>query len=299
METFFNDFYETLIDYYHQLVNVLPKIMVAAVLFAILYMLANRSRTFVKTRLDRRMDDPLLAAFLSRVVKIALVLLAFLVALQVLGLAGVAAGIVTGASVSAIVIGFAFKDIGENFLAGVMLAFNRPFHVGDIVELNNQKGKVVALHLRDTRIKTFDGKDIFIPNAAIVKNPVVNYTMDGFLRYEFTVGLEYGSDVSEAVAVILRTVNRMPGVLQETKKPSVMVTNLGTSALELTVYYWLDTFDKAISPGDIKTHTVDQVLTELDLAGFYMPGEVIEMKNYKGEDLKTKYRADEDSTKVA
>ncbi|MEM1124017.1 MAG: mechanosensitive ion channel family protein, partial [Bacteroidota bacterium] len=266
-------------------VNLLPKIIIAAVVFSFLYFLANRSRNFVNTRLSSRMDDPLLAAFLSRIVKITLVILAFLIALQILGLAGMAAGIVTGASVSAIVIGFAFKDIGENFLAGIMLAFNRPFKVGDTVELDGNKGVVVALNLRNSRIKTFDGKDIFIPNASVVKNPVVNYTMDGFLRHDFTVGIDYGSDVDKALEVVLNTLRQIPGILQETKQPNAFVSGLGSSSLEITVQYWLDTFDKSVSGLAVKTKAIDGVLTNLDKAGFYLPGDIIEMKNYKGEDI--------------
>lgn len=299
MTTLMNDLWLNLQTYYTSLVAILPKVLMASVVFAFFFFLANRTRNFVNTRLSKRMDDPLLAAFLSRVAKITMLLIASMMVLQILGLAGVAAGIVTGASVSAIVIGFAFKDIGENFLAGIMLAFNRPFQVGDIVELDGEKGTVVALNLRNSRIKTFDGKDIFIPNASVIKNPVVNYTMDGFLRYDFTVGLDYGSDVSDASKVILNTIQNVPGVLMEGKKPSVFVSNLGTSSLEITVHYWLDTFDSTVSSLKVKTDAIDKVLTNLAKAGFYLPGDVIEMKNFRGEDLKTKTKQDQAETKVA
>ena len=136
MDTLLNDLLANMESYYDTLVIILPKILLASLVFSIFYFLANRSRNFVNARLTRNMDDPLLAIFLSRVVKIAMVLIAFLFALQILGLAGVATGIVTGASISAIVIGFAFKDIGENFLAGIMLAFNRPFQVLSLIHIS-------------------------------------------------------------------------------------------------------------------------------------------------------------------
>ena len=287
MDTLLNDLLANMESYYDTLVIILPKIFLASLVFSIFYFLANRSRNFVNARLTRNMDDPLLAIFLSRVVKIAMVLIAFLFALQILGLAGVATGIVTGASISAIVIGFAFKDIGENFLAGIMLAFNRPFQVGDTVELDGYLGTVIALNLRNARIKTFDGKDIFIPNADVIKNPVVNYTMDGYLRHNFTVGLAYGSDLSAAIKTILATMSQIPGILQEDKQTSVSISKLSLNALELTVYYWLDTFDKSVSGGVVKTQAVQETLTALSNAGFYMPGNVLELKNYEHEHLKT------------
>ena len=287
MNTLINDLLANIESYYDNLIIVLPKVLLASLIFSFFYFLANRSRNFVNARLTRNMDDPLLATFLSRVVKIAIVLIAFLFALQILGLASVATGIVTGASVSAIVIGFAFKDIGENFLAGIMLAFNRPFQVGDLVELDGYKGIVVALNLRNSRIKTFDGKDIFIPNADVVKNPVINYTMDGYLRHEFTVSFEYGADLSEAIKVILTTMSEIPGILKEKKQTSVWVSKLSPNALELTVYYWLDTFDKSIDAGAIRIQSVQQTLAALNTAGFYRPGNVLELKNYGAESLKT------------
>lgn len=287
MNNLLNDLLANIESYYDNLVIVLPKVLLASLIFSFFYFLANRSRNFVNARLTRSMDDPLLATFLSRVVKITIVLIAFLFALQILGLAGVATGIVTGASVSAIVIGFAFKDIGENFLAGIMLAFNRPFQVGDLVELDGYKGIVIALNLRNSRIKTFDGKDIFIPNADVVKNPVINYTMDGYLRHEFTVSLEYGADLSEAIKVILTTMSEIPGILKEKKQTSVWASKLSPNALELTVYYWLDTFDKSIDAGAIRIQSVQQTLAALNTAGFYRPGNVLELKNYGTGSLKT------------
>jgi len=164
-----------------------------------------------------------------------------------------------------------------------MLAFHRPFRVGDTVDLDGYTGKVVALNLRNSRIKTFDGKDIFIPNANIIKNPVVNYTMDGFLRYDFTIGLDYGSDVNKAIQVIMKTMQQVSGVLQEEKKISISVSNLGTSTLDLRVYYWLNTFDTTVSSGKVKTQAVQQTLTALTTAGFYLPGNIVEVKNYHGE----------------
>ncbi len=285
IEDLLGDIWQHTQTYYDSIIMLLPKLLIASLIFAFFYMLANRSRNLVNSRLSKRMDDPLLIIFLGQVTKIILLIVAFLLILQVLGLAGIATGIVTGASVSAIVIGFAFKDIGENFLAGIMLAFNRPFQVGDTVELNGHKGKVVALNLRNARIKTFDGKDIFIPNANILKNPVVNYTMDGFIRHDFVIGLEYGSNVSDAIKIILDTLRKVNGILHTKKPSSVNINDIGANALELTVYYWIDTFDKNINSSQIKTEAVDRILTSLDKAGFYLPGQVIEMKNYKGENL--------------
>ncbi|MFK8103717.1 MAG: mechanosensitive ion channel family protein [Saprospiraceae bacterium] len=291
MQKLIQDLADNLLGYYNEFVVLLPKLILAILAFSILFFIANRTRNVVNKNLSTRMDDPLLARFIARVVKISIVVFALMIVMRIIGLADVAAGIVTGASVSAIVIGFAFKDIGENFLAGIMLAFNRPFRVGDTVELDGNHGKVVSLDMRSTHIKSFDGKDIYIPNASVVKNPVVNYTIDGFVRQEFNIGLDYGSDIDGAIEIMNRTIRQVPGVLTEDKEPSISIGALNASTINITARYWLDTFDSKYSSLKIRTQAINQSLIELDKAGYYLPGDVVELKNYQDVDLKTKANA--------
>ncbi len=291
MHKLIQDLIDNLQSYYNEFVVLLPKLILAILAFSILFFIANRTRNVVNKNLSARMDDPLLAKFIARVVKVSIVVFAIMIVMRIIGLADIAAGIITGASVSAIVIGFAFKDIGENFLAGIMLAFDRPFRIGDTVELDGNHGKVVSLEMRITHIKSFDGKDIYIPNASIIKNPVINYTIDGFVRQEFNIGLDYGSDIDEAIEIMNRTVRQVPGILVEEKEPSLSIGALNASTVDITVRYWLDTFDSKYSSLNIRTQAINQCLIELDKAGYYLPGDVVELKNYQDVDLKTKANA--------
>lgn len=281
-----DEFYTTLDTYRVSLLAFLPRLGIGLLILLLGWLLANLVRRLVLPRIVRRMDDPLLARFLGRVVKTAIVVIAIFLAFYTMGLTWIAGSLLTGASVSALVVGFAFKDIGENFLAGLMLAFDRPFRIGDLVEISGQQGKIIGLTLRTTHIKSFDGRDIYVPNAAVVKNPVINYTIDGFLRYDFPVGLDYGADVSEAIEVILATLRDIPGILWEERAPSVSVSDLNPSSVKLTVYFWLNTFDNSVNAGKVRTSAVDRCLTALGRAGFYLPGDVIELKNYNDQELK-------------
>ena len=235
------------------------------------YFLANVLQKFLRKRLLVRMDDPLLANFLSVVFRLIIILVGFL----------------AGAGITAFVIGFALKDIGENFLAGILLAFKRPFKVGDTVDINGIRGVVLNLNLRDTQIKTPDGKDVFIPNATIIKNPLVNFTIDGFLRYDFIVGLDYGSDYQVARALILEAIQKVPGVLMDTKTPKVWVSELAESTLNLQVAFWVDTFDRKIADLEVKSQAIIQVLTTLEKAGYNLPARVLEIKNYRDQPIKS------------
>ncbi|HCX76102.1 MAG TPA: mechanosensitive ion channel protein MscS, partial [Algoriphagus sp.] len=136
-------------------------------------------------------------------------------------------------------------------------------------------------------IKTPDGKDVFIPNATIIKNPLVNFTIDGFLRYDFIVGLDYGSDYQVARALILEAIQKVPGVLMDTKTPKVWVSELAESTLNLQVAFWVDTFDRKIADLEVKSQAIIQVLTTLEKAGYNLPARVLEIKNYRDQPIKS------------
>lgn len=250
------------------------------------YFLANFLQKALKRRLLSKMDDPLLANFLSVIFRLIIILAGFMVVFRFVGLTGVVSGLLAGAGISAFVIGFALKDIGENFLAGILLAFKRPFRVGDIVNIDGVSGTVLTLNLRDTQIKTGDGKDVFIPNAQIIKNPLINYTIDGFLRYDFIIGLDYGSDYKGAMKVILEAISKVKGILNNQKKPNVWISDLAESTLNLQVTFWVDTFDREIGDMEVKTNAIVQVLEELEKAGYNLPARVLEIKNYRDEGFK-------------
>lgn len=257
-----------------------------AILFGF-YFLANFLERLLKKRLVRKMDDPLLANFLSVFFRLIILLIGLMVIFRVVGLTGVVSGLLAGAGISAFVIGFALKDIGENFLAGILLAFKRPFRLGDVVDIDNLRGTVISLNLRDTQIKTADGKDVFIPNAHIIKNALVNFTIDGFLRYDFIIGLDYGSDYQRAIDVIQEVLPTIDGVLKNRKKANVWVTDLGESTLNLQVTFWVDTLDDALGDLDIRTQVIIHTLQALDREGFNLPSRIVELKNHDGQALKT------------
>ncbi len=101
--------------------------------------------------------------------KSVLIIVGVIIAFHAMGFKGIAGGMPAGAGIGAIVIGFAFMEIGENFLAGIKLVFDRPFNIGDTVMINNNMGYVVSLKFRTTHLKSLDGKDVYVPNGCEVK----------------------------------------------------------------------------------------------------------------------------------
>ena len=223
------------------------------------------------------MDDPLLVQFLSNIIRLVIVTIALLIGLKMVGLGGIATSILASAGVGAFVIGFALKDIGENFLAGIMMAFKRPFRLGDTVELSGIKGKVIALSLRDTQIKTFDGKDVFIPNGAVVKNPVVNYTVDGFIRSDLLIRVENKEDVSVVVQLIETCLNGISELEKGDRSPSVVVDEITDGSINIRIFYWINTFKPKMPGGKLKNKIFHEIISSLLKNGISLSKKSIEL----------------------
>lgn len=282
-----NDLKVQLLSYYDSIIAFLPKLAIAIVLLAIFFIVVRFARKKIIKFARSKADDQLLINFLDSIFSLINYLIGFLIFLYIIGQTGIASSILGAAGISAFVIGFAFKDIGENLLAGVMMAFNRPFRIGDTIKTADVEGSIVEMSLRDTHIKTFDGKDVYVPNGQILKNPLYNYTIDGFLRKQFVIGVDYGSDIKQIRQIILETVKTIPGVLTESKAPSTILSNFSSSTIDITVQFWIDTFDTVHSSVEVQSQAMTAVLAALDNAGINMPGDVVELKNYRAEGLKT------------
>ncbi len=265
MEQFIQDLIKNLESYYNKIVDVTPKFILAIVVIVIVWLIASRVRIFADNRLKRRMHDPLLATFIANLIKAVLLILGVFLMFRIIGLSTMATSLLAGAGISAFVIGFALKDIGENFLAGILLAFKRPFSVGDIIESNGVRGKVIALNLRDTQIKS-DGKDIYIPNALLVKSTLINYNRGGFLLQEFTIGLEFGSDYRKAISLI-KDILKADTTVTDGRENVVVISGITGTAPQLNARYWVQTDDK-MSNGKIRSEILIKVFDSLKDNGF-------------------------------
>jgi small-conductance mechanosensitive channel len=275
-----NDLIAQLEGYYDVFIVFFPKIIIGILFSFLVYWVLKIFKKRILKYLDTNTEDKLLINFLDGVMDIGLILFTIFVFLYSIGQSGLASGILGAATFTSIVIGFAFKDIIENFLAGVIMAFNRPFRIGDYVMMGSVEGSIVEMSLRDTHLKTADGKDVYVPNGQIIKNPLYNYTIDGFLRGNFTVGVSYDADIESVRKIILEIVKSIPGVLNEEKLPRTHVKSLGTNAVDIEIHYWINTLDKRYSGLEIKSLAQIQVIEALNKAEVDMPANIVELKNY-------------------
>lgn len=275
---------EAFTDFYFEFIEQLPQIGLGLLIISLGVLLGIWVGRFVRSRISARTNDPLMSAFLGKTIRILFVVIAIMLGLRAAGLGGIATGILTAAGASALVLGFAFKDIGENFIAGIILAFNRPFNVNDTVEIGDNFGKVKTLEFRYTKLKTFDGKDVYIPNSDVLTKPVINFTEDGFFRWDFIVGIAYEDDIEGAKKIILEALRSEPNVIEdESHENFVIEHNLGVSTVDLKVFFWVDTKDYRKMALVTKGEVIKRVKESLEQKGYYFPADIQELKLYGKE----------------
>lgn len=275
----------TFLDFWGMMIGMLPKLLAAIVIFLVFFLIGHFLYKIFSKKFAEKWQETIVTKFLANVAKWGFYLIGLIAAVDILGFSGIMSSLIAGAGVTAIILGFAFKDIGENFLAGLLLAVNRPFRIGNIIEVGGFKGTVKGMDMRTTHIRNIEGKDIFIPNAMIVKNAVVNYTKDGLLRQQFMIGLDVPSNVPKAKALILGYLSNEPDILKK-PEPNVLVADIGEFTIDIQVLFWVDVLKgKNQSPSylgfTIRSKIIQEVKDLLLANGFNLPSKILEHKLYK------------------
>ena len=179
------------------------------------------------------------AHFLQNVVTWSIASIGILLSLGLMGFKGIATSLLATGGVVAIVLGFAFREIGENFLAGFFLTFSRPFELDDLIKTGDLTGTVRSIELRYVHIRTFDACDVFVPSAQIFREPLYNYTRDGLRRPCFTVGVAYHDEPGQVVALLKQAVIGSDGVVTE-PAPYITIKEFAAQYVEYEVFFFLD-----------------------------------------------------------
>lgn len=275
---------ESLLKTYNNFIEQLPGIAIGILIIILGTLIASWIGRFATKRISARTHDPLMSRFLGKAIKYTFISIAIMLALRAAGLGGIATGILTAAGASAVVLGFAFKDIGENFIAGIILAFSRPYDVNDTVDIDGNFGKVKSLEFRYTKLKTFDGKDVYIPNSDVLTKPVTNFTEDGFFRWDFIIGIAYEDNITGAKQIILDALKKEENVIEDEEHENFVIEDqLATSTVNLKVFFWVDTKDFRRMALITKGLVVKSVKEALEEGGYYLPADIQEIKLYGGE----------------
>lgn len=187
----------------------------------------------------RRIRASLLRNVIARGGGVLVFLFGAYIVLRVSGLTQLALTVVGGTGLIGLAVGIAFRDITENFLASIFLSLQRPFEMGDLVEVAGVTGYVQQLNVRTTILMTLEGNLVQIPNAAVYKSNLRNFTTNSNRREDFDIGIGYDDSINDAQEIARKVLADHPAVLTD-PEPSVLVDSLGKSTINLRVYFWIN-----------------------------------------------------------
>ncbi|WP_282269858.1 mechanosensitive ion channel domain-containing protein [Stenotrophomonas sp. PS02298] len=196
----------------------------------------------------------------------AVLMLGVVIALSAAGFKGSQLALLFGAL--GVGIGFGLQNVVNNFVSGLILMFERPIQPGDVVEVGPINGRVRDIGMRSTRIKTFDGADVVVPNGPLLSEPLVNWTLlDRNRRMEVNVGVAYGSDPQQVLGLLSRCAGQTPGVATEPAVVALFV-GFGASSLDFSVRAWTRDYDHWLN---IRSELITRIHAALQESGIDIP----------------------------
>ncbi|MEO8573762.1 MAG: mechanosensitive ion channel [Pyrinomonadaceae bacterium] len=246
----------------------LPYILVAVIIFGIFLIIARMVSGIVNTAGQRTRLDPTLAELLGRLASFIITILGIFVAAVIIFPAFKPGDLVAGLGITSVAIGFAFKDVLQNFFAGILILWRKPFVVGNQLKFGEYEGTVEEINVRSTRLKTFDGERAVIPNGDIYANAVLVKTAYAERRVKFVVGIGYLDDLEKGRKTIKRVLDATEGILPD-PGPWIYVSELAPSSVNFTVYFWVESSQANVLKVSDKVAT--GIKYALDEAGIDMP----------------------------
>lgn len=257
-----------------RILTTLPLLVLALIILPLTWWLSGLAARGLRRWLLGGIASPFLKDIVARALSLPIFLLGLYVVLQVAGLTQLAFSVVGGAGVLGIVVGFAFRDIAENFLASLLLSIRRPFRTGDFISVAGYDGSVRSMNTRSTVLLSSEGNHIQIPNSTIFKSTIVNFTASPTRRDTIVVGIGYEGSVAQAQELILGVLERHEAVMQE-PAPMVLVDVLASSTVNIKAYFWVNARD--FSMLKVKSVLLRLIKKELTEAGISMPDDAREV----------------------
>lgn len=227
------------VDLWRRFIAALPLVALSLIILAFTWLAARLFTRSVASVLERRIESVMLRNIVARLLSLPMVLIGLYLVLTVTGLGQLAVTILGGTGILGLVIGIAFRDITENFLASILISVQRPFRLGDHIKVLEFEGFVQAVTTRGTVIMTLAGNHIQIPNATIYKQPIINYSANPNIAMDFTVGIGYDCSIAHAQDVAKRVLMDHPAVL-DTPESLVLTESLGSSTVILKIIFWVN-----------------------------------------------------------
>ena len=248
-------------------VRLAPNMVVAIIVFLVFIGLAVLAKRLVVGQGNRRSRENL-GEVLGGFVKWAVLVLGFLLSATIVVPTLNPGDLIAGLGVSSIAIGFAFKDILQNWLAGLLILLRQPFNINDQIEINGYEGTVERIETRATIIRTYDGQNVVMPNSDIYTNAVLVKTAHAKRRSQYDVGIGYGDDIDTACEVI-RTALADIADVERSPAPEAFAWDLAASWVTIRIRWWTDS--RRADVVRVQAQVIRAVKQALDAAHIDMP----------------------------
>ena len=265
--------YQTIADTANELlmsfVERIPYFVAAIVVMIVFWLLSILFKKVVRKILGNRSRHQNLVKVFQRVGGALIFFIGFMIAMVVAIPGFTPAKLIGALGIGSVAIGFAFKDIFQNLLSGILLLLSEPFRIGDQIVSGDYEGTVEDIKIRATTIKTYDGRQVVIPNSDLYTSALTVNTAYKQRRLQVAIGIGYEEDIEVAKAEIIKALNHSDTVSAKSQ-PSVIATGFGDSTIDLMVRWFIEDGTQAN-----KVTSIHQVIVEikkaLDAAGVNIP----------------------------
>ncbi len=250
-----------------QLINALPLLLAALIIVLSSWWFGRwlGARRFIERRIGHQ---PFILHLLRQAIRLVTLAIGLLIALDLLGATALLGALLGTAGVAGIAFGFAFRDVAENYIAGILLSLRQPFSPKDFVVVDGHQGTVARLNSRATILLTPDGNHLRLPNALVFKAVIVNYSRNPTRRFEFELGVATDTDLDRACDVAEKTLGTLAGVL-DAPAPLAYISQAGDSTIVLAVQGWVD--QRKHDFVKLRSEALRQVMAAFEQAGIVMP----------------------------
>ncbi len=242
--------------------------LVVALAVVVAFWLLGQVVTHWKAPYRRMGVNRLLQNLIRQFLRKGIFLLGLLLALDILDITTLVGAVLGTAGVAGLVLGFAFKDIVENYLAGLLLSIRRPFDLFDLVRIESHEGRVTRLTASELMLMTLDGNHVRIPNATVFKSFVYNYSINPRRRFDFSVGVGVREDLVDVQTHGCAALQQMAGVMDD-PAPFMIVEDLGDFSVLVRFFGWVD--QRSADFAKVRGEAIRRAKLTLENAGVEMP----------------------------
>ncbi|GAB3824982.1 mechanosensitive ion channel family protein [Pontibacter rugosus] len=252
-----------------QAVLLLPNLLVALLILIATFYVAGFLRNWLEKFIGRFSHSASVNNLILTLLYIAMVGVGFFLALNVLGLDKLVVSLLAGVGILGLALGFAFQDIAANFISGVIIAVQKPFRVGDMIETNDYTGVIERITLRTIDIRQVTGELVWLPNKMVFENPVTNFSVRGTRRVDLEVGVSYGEDLEQVQQVVIEALQEVKNRIK-TRDIEVMYDAFGDSSINFKARFWI-TYNRQVDYVGAKSDAIIRIKKAFDANDIMIP----------------------------